>query len=199
MICCRTWSSRSRNSLRVKNTSPLNCCLINCHSRSMGLSSRLWAGWLAGNQVIRPVHSTGHMSPRLVKLNKCDVISQLMWEGINKLLKSLSIEARVFLTKMPAAQRFDHPVEPKIVTFPEYRCHRFHSKRHNHFPCFCFKSQAGLVLTQVTQPLSFSKQALIGQQGWGDVFLKHWSALGSCFRLTVKATCRYRPRRPDRK
>ena len=130
-------------------------------------------GWLTnGNQVIRPVQSTGHMSPRLVKLNKCDVISQLMSEGINKLLKSLSIEAIVFLTKMPAAQRFDHPVEPKIVTFPEYRCVRFHSKRHNHFPCFCFKSQAGLVLTQVTQPLSLSKQALIGQQGWGDVFLK---------------------------
>jgi hypothetical protein len=102
------------------------------------------------------------MSASLVKLNQVDVIPQLTGNGVNKLLKFFSIEALVFLTKMPAAQWFYHAIEPKIVTLPEYGCYRFHRKGHNYFPVEGFESQTSLALAQVTQPLSLSKPVLIG-------------------------------------
>jgi hypothetical protein len=100
------------------------------------------------------------MGSCLVKLNHGNLVSQLLGEGINKLLKVFGVEMGVLLSKMPPTQRFHYPIQPKVVPLPLHLHHWLDPKSSNHLTRLTFESEPSFVLTQVAHPLAFAKVGL---------------------------------------
>jgi hypothetical protein len=78
----------------------------------------------------------------------------LLRQGVDKLLKVLTIELAVFLLKMPTAQGFNHAIQPKCFT----RLSNFHAgfdafSTYN-FGRLGFAPDARFILCQVAQLLN---------------------------------------------
>ena len=79
-----------------------------------------------------------------------------------KHLEVLTVEMVVLLLKMPSAQRFNDPVDPKVLSSPLHGHNRFDSSGCDHLARFSFESDASFVLTQVAQSLAAPQQRLQG-------------------------------------
>ena len=100
------------------------------------------------------------MRSGLVKLNHSNLLSQLLGEGINKLLKVFGVETGVLLSKMPSTQRFHYPIQPEVVPLPLHLYHWLDPKSSNHLTRLTFESQPSFVLTQVAYSLALAKVGL---------------------------------------